>query len=274
MMELLCVGASSVGIYLLVFDRKTSAHRFKLSRVPFSVNKEAVIVPVVLLALGFLAGYLIFGSLVSAISTAVVATIIPINRQRSRTLANKELDAESWPRIIEEIRLLTGSVGMSVPQALFQAGKNAPTSMRAAFAEAEREWLLTTDFSRTIALLKSRLDDATADAVCETLVTAHQIGGSELSKRLEVLIDDRTADVQCRKDARSKQAGVRFARRFVLIVPFGMALCGLAIGTGKEAYKTPTGQLLVVAAFIVIAGCWIWAGKLMKLPIETRVFAK
>ena len=38
--------------------------------------------------------------------------------------------------------------------------------------------------------------------------------------------------------SQAKQAGVRFARRFVLIVPVGMAVAGLSIGTGREAYRT------------------------------------
>jgi tight adherence protein B len=72
----------------------------------------------------------------------------------------------------------------------------------------------------------------------------------------------------------SKQVGTRFARRFVLIVPLGMALAGLTIGTGRSAYQTPLGQVGVLVALAVIVGCWIWAGRLMRLPEERRVFAE
>lgn len=70
-----------------------------------------------------------------------------------------------------------------------------------------------------------------------------------------------------------KLVGVRFARRFVLIVPIGMAVAGLSIGTGRSAYQTPTGQLAVVAGIAVMGACWVWAGRLMRLPEEDRVFA-
>src|SRR5204863_482174 len=80
----------------------------------------------------------------------------------------------------------------------------------------EREWLISTDFSRAVAVLKDRLADPTADAACETLLVAHEIGGGGLDGRLAALVDDRTQDLQGRKDARAKQAAVRFARRFVL----------------------------------------------------------
>ncbi len=79
-------------------------------------------------------------------------------------------------------------------------------------------------------------------------------------------------DVQGRKDALAKQAGVRFARRFVLIVPLGMALVGLSVGNGRAAYETPAGQVVVVVALAMIVVCWLWAGRIMRLPDEQRVF--
>jgi tight adherence protein B len=104
------------------------------------------------------------------------------------------------------------------------------------------------------------------------LLVAYEIGGTELDRRLTALAEDRVQDVQGRKDARAKQAGVRFARRFVLVVPLGMSLAGLSIGTGRRAYETPMGQLLVVVGLAFVAGCWVWAGRLMRLPEEQRVF--
>jgi tight adherence protein B len=137
---------------------------------------------------------------------------------------------------------------------------------------AEREWLLTTDFGRTTALLKDRLADPTVDAVCETLAVAHEVGGTELESRLADLIEDRILDLQGRRDAASRQAGVRFARRFVLLVPLGMALAGLSIGTGRSAYETPGGQLAVVIGLAAVVACWVWSGRLMRVPEPPRVF--
>ncbi len=95
---------------------------------------------------------------------------------------------------------------------------------------------------------------------------------SDLDRRLEALIEDRILDTQGRKDARAKQAGVRFARRFVLIVPLGMAFAGMSVGDGRAAYQSAMGQLLVLAGIAMVVACWVWAGQLMKLPEEQRVF--
>jgi len=68
------------------------------------------------------------------------------------------------------------------------------------------------------------------------------------------------------------RAGVRFARRFVLLVPLGMALVGMSIGNGRAAYATPWGQVMVAVGLLVIVACWAWAGRLLRLPEEERVF--
>ena len=78
--------------------------------------------------------------------------------------------------------------------------------------------------------------------------------------------------MQGRKDARARQAGVRFARRFVLIVPLGMALAGMSVGNGRQAYEEPQGQAVVLVAMAMTGGCWAWASRILRLPDEERVF--
>lgn len=225
-----------------------------------------------LAVMGFGAGWLVWGGTLPALAVAGVAAWTPFASARSRRQRRREQAREAWPRMIEEIRLQAVSLGRSLPQALFTVGGRGPEEIRPAFAAARREWLISTDFDRTLAVLKARLADPTADAVCETLLIAHEVGGSDVDRRLRALMEDRIDDLQGRKDARSKQAGARFARRFVLIVPLGMALVGLTIGNGRVAYQTTLGQIAILMAFALIALCWLWAGHLMRLPEEDRVF--
>lgn len=214
----------------------------------------------------------LFGGFLAALVMGTFAGFIPVATARQRRRARRAAAHEAWPRMIEEIRILTSSVGRSIPQALFEVGHDAPRELRPAFAAAQREWLISTDFTRTVGVLKDQLGDATADAACETLLIAHELGGADLDRRLADLAHDRREDLQYRKDVRARQAGVRFARRFVLFVPLGMALAGMSVGTGRDAYATPTGQLAVVGALGMVAACWLWAGRLMRLPDEERVF--
>lgn len=70
----------------------------------------------------------------------------------------------------------------------------------------------------------------------------------------------------------AKLTGVRFARLFVLLVPIGMAFVGLSIGDGRAAYASEAGQAAVLVALAMMVGCWLWAGRLLRLPDEQRVF--
>jgi tight adherence protein B len=234
---------------------------------------EFALAMAVLFVVGVGAGLLVFGP-IPAIVIGFFAASFPLRSFRKRRDDRLTKAQEAWPRMIEEIRIQTVSLGRSIPQALFDVGRRAPVELRPAFEAAHREWLVSTDFARTLRVLKDRLADPTADAACETLLTAHELGGADLGHRLEALADDRRQDTQNRKDARARQAGTRFARRFVLIVPLGMALAGLTIGTGRGAYQTPVGQVGVLIALAVIVACWVWAGRLMRLPEERRVFAE
>jgi len=222
--------------------------------------------------LGLLVGLAVFGAPVPALVLALLAMAAPVGAWRQRQRARRAVAQDAWPRLIEQIRILTSSGGRSVPQALFEAAANGPAELRPAFAAAQREWVLSTDFARTLDLLKDRLADPTADAACETLLVAHEVGGTDLGRRLDALAEDRRQDSQGRKDARARQAGVRFARRFTLLVPLGMALAGVSVGTGRDAYQTPTGQAVVVVALLLTVACWWWAGRIMRLPDERRVF--
>lgn len=221
---------------------------------------------------GLVAGLMVFSAAVPAAVLMLFGASWPIAGLRARHTERCRSANDAWPRLLEGIRLGIVHAGQSVPKALFEAGASAPEALRPAFEAAEHEWALSTDFARAVDVLKARLADPTADAACETLLVANDVGGTDVDQRLAALIDDRRADVQGRKDGRSRQAGARFARSFVLLVPLGMALVGMAIGTGREAYATAWGQVMVASGVGVVACCWMWAGRLLKLPEEGRVF--
>ncbi len=225
-------------------------------------------------AVAFGVTWLIFGGPVPSLLVAGCVCTAPLALYRSRRAKRLAEAQEAWPRIIEEIRLSVAGIGSSIPAALFAAGARAPAALREGFDAAERTWSITTDFAQALTELKERLRHPTADVVCETLLAAHDIGGVDLDTRLRDLAEDRLTDLGSRKDARSKQAGARFARVFVLAVPVGMALMGLSIGRGRIAYQTTTGQMLVAAGVLAVAVCWWWASRIMRIPTEKRVFAR
>lgn len=229
-------------------------------------------VTLVVALVGGAVGIALFGGPLPAIGLALFSAATPLASYRVRRSNRLAVAHDAWPHMIEEIRILTGAAGRSIPQALLEVGLRGPAELQSAFRAAHREWLLSTDFDRTVAVLKDLLADPTADATCETLLVAHEVGGSDLDRRLAALAEDRRSDTLGRKDARAKQAGVRFARRFVIGVPLGMALAGMSLGDGRAAYQQPSGQILVAVALLLTAACWAWSGSMLRLPQQDRVF--
>ena len=131
--------------------------------------RQFVVVTLALAALGAVAGVALFGGALPALVLAACVGAAPLASYRVRRQQLRATAQEAWPRLIEEIRIRTAALGRSVPQALFEAGERAPAGLRPAFAAAQREWALSTDFERTISVLKAGLADPTADAACETL---------------------------------------------------------------------------------------------------------
>lgn len=287
MIPLLLALSMGAGVHLLAMGRAPEAGTSHRHAAPHGdrvrswlrqaglddVEPRGFVVSVAVLAtMTFLVAYALFGGVPAATVTALFGATMPIETYRRRRHTRALRAQEAWPRLIEEIRVQTTSAGRSIPQALLDVGRRGPEELRPAFAAAHREWLLTTDLPRTVAVLKHRLADPTADMACETLLVAHELGGTDLDRRLDALAEDRRRDVHGRKEARSRQAGARFARWFVLFVPIGMALAGASIGNGRDAYRSPSGQAVVVVAIVLIIGCWAWAGRVMRLPEPDRVF--
>ncbi|MEX0769071.1 MAG: hypothetical protein WD029_11435 [Microthrixaceae bacterium] len=290
MNSLLFSACAAIGVYLLLTEStqklrgktKKSFHLLRLinmriQRLLLQSGLDGVS-PIQFLSASAIIGALamipaaaIFGLGLSTFLIGGCAATAPAAIWRKRRAKARAIARESWPRFIEELRVLTGSVGRSIPQALLEVGLRGPLELRAAFQAAQREWSLTTDFERTIHVLKDRLADPTADATFETLLVATQIGG-DIDSRLEALAEDRRQDLLGRKEADAQQAGARLARVFVILVPAGMAIAGLSVGNGSAAYRSSVGQILVSIGIGLMIACWLWASRIMRLPEAQRVF--
>ena len=276
------IAAGALGVWLLVgpdggmaasIRRMLGAARRPPSTAP-AERMHSALAGAAAGAAGWVGAWALFGGALVPPLVALLGAVIPpcaAARRRRERMAGAW---QAWPRLLAEIRVLVAHRGQSIPSALFAVGAHAPPQMRRAFSEASRTWSLGTDFGAALGVLKSALADPTADAVCETLLAAHQIGGVRVELRLRALAEAAQAEAAARSDALAKQAGARFARSFVALVPAFMAMIGLSIGRGREAYQASGGQLLAAFSVAAVAGCWLWAGRIMAVPLRKRVFVQ
>ena len=258
---------AALGVHLL-WSRPTPSARRRPDLVALA-RRSAL--PLGAGALGLLLGAVAIGGPV-AVAVGALAAACSVLGRRSVDAARRDQARRVWPALLEEVRVLTTSGGRSIPRALFEAGDRVPEPMATAFLAARRAWRVSADFERTLAVLKDRLGEASTDTVCETLLVAHQLGGADVGRRLARLAEDRRRDLATRDLAVAKLAGARFARRFVVVVPVGMAVAGQAVGTGRAAFASPGGQAIGFVAACLVAGCWVWTGRYLRLPDEPRIF--
>ena len=131
----------------------------------------------VMATLGAAVGYVLFGTPLPTLVAAALVGTTPITAYRRRREVRRSASQDAWPRLIEEVRVLASSAGRSIPHALFEAGRHTPPALRSAFEAAEREWGLSTDFARTLDLLKQRLSDPTAGPLSRVPGVAAACGG-------------------------------------------------------------------------------------------------
>ena len=152
---------------------------------------------------GLVVTFLLFGAPLPALLGGVLASMLTAVSARAELERRQERVADVWPAVLEETRVLAGAGGHPIPHALFEAGRRTPKDIRESFGAAQREWQTSTDFARALTVLKGELAEASTDVVCETLLIAHQVGGTGVDRRLEALIDDRLRELDLRRDANS-----------------------------------------------------------------------
>jgi tight adherence protein B len=261
---------AAVGVHLLWF-RPTPCDAGARARIRARLPRLGL--PVGAAAVGAVLGMVAVGGPAALVAGGVAAGCAVVGR-RSVDSARRDQARRLWPNLLEELRVLTTSGGRSLPRALLEAGRHVPDPAGEAFRATQQAWRMSADFDRSLGVLADHLAEASTDAVCETLLVAHELGGADIGRRLARLADDRRRDLATRDLAVAKLAGARFARRFVVVVPLGMAMAGQAVGTGRAAFASPQGQAVAVAAVAMVAACWLWAGHLLRLPDEPRVFGR
>ncbi len=219
---------------------------------------------------GAVMGFALFGSIAAVVALGLLAMQVPrhVRDRAARTQFDNAIAA--WPLVLEETRVRVSGSGQSLPAALFESGHT--TALGPHLAAAGTTWGISTNFEKALKTLRSRVADPVTDSVVETLLAVYLAGAVNCDQRLSALIADRRDDLDARREAEARRSGVEFSRRFVLAVPAAMALVASLFGSGRQAFTTSTGQQLTVVAIATTAACWLWSGRLSRIPDRPRVF--
>ena len=174
--------------------------------------------------------------------------------------------------MLEQLRIETGSIGRSIPRPSSRSARGARPSCDPRSKAAEREWRRSAGPARMIDTLATELADPTADVVCETLLVAAEVGGSG-SRRTARRTHRGPGRRPSPPEGRPRPAGRRSVRRAASSSPCPRAWRSRACPSAPVARRTRRRRASSSSRSVwsAIAGCWIWAGRYLRLPDERRL---
>ena len=208
---------------------------------------------------------------VVALVAAVAGLAAPIMILRGARQRRQQTRRALWPDVCDLLVASTRS-GMSLPESVASLADVGPELLRPSFAQFRADFAASGHFDSSMSRLKTRLADATADRIIETLRMARQVGGTELPQVLRALSSAVRADVAARGEVAAKQSWVRAAAIIAVIAPW--AILGLLSlrPEAARAYASPGGFVLIIATAVISVVAYRLMSRIGRLPEPKRWF--
>ena len=205
----------------------------------------------------------VLAPLAAVAGIAVPLAALDASRSRRRVLAESR-----WPDILDSIRMALRS-GVPLHAALDAADQQLPSEWRESWRAAIAGLANGASVPSAIRELQRQRADPLTDRVGESIIVAHEMGGTELPRVLEELGRGIRDELRVRREATARQSWVRHAARLGSAAPWLVVIMLGSRPENRAAFSSAAGVSLLVAC----AGATIVAFTVMtamgKLP-ETR----
>jgi len=206
-----------------------------------------------------------------ALAAALAGLALPTAAVIWRARAGRKAARVVWPDVVDHLVSAIRS-GAALPDSVVSLASSGPIVTREAFAEFERNFRTTGNFTECLDRLKDRLVDPVADRIIETLRMSREVGGNELTTVLRNLAVYLRQDAAIRAEVEARQSWIVSAARMGVAAPWIVLFLLASRPEAAAAYNSPTGTLVIVAG----AGVTVIAYRIMlgvgRLPEEQRWF--
>lgn len=205
-----------------------------------------------------------------AVIAAAAAGYAPITFVRARARRRRNQLREVWPDVVDHISSAVRA-GMALPESLSQLAVRGPEELRPAFAEFAQDYRESGRFHECLDALKIRLSDPVADRLVESLRIAREVGGTDLGRLLRTLSSFLRDDARTRAELEARQSWTVNAARLALAAPWIVLLMLATRGTSLEAYREPTGVMVLAIGGGLSFVAYRVMRRIGRLPEEVRV---
>ena len=190
--------------------------------------------------------------LVGALGALAVGLTVPRQLASSRREADLLLIEEA---LAESVALLRDFIrgGNTIPGSIHELARTAPPLMRPHFAEIDGLLASGVRLDVALATLQERLQHNSFDVLAQSIITAVDAGGQNLSMIMDELVAQLREGVSAKRAARSAQTQSVLTARGLCVLPLLLFLamrCNSADVTAP--YSTTTGQLVLCGIIVLV----------------------
>jgi tight adherence protein B len=189
-----------------------------------------------------------------------------------RAAGRRHANRTVWPDVVDHLVSALRS-GLALPDSVSSLAAAGPLATRPAFAQFEREYRATGNFSYCVDELKRSLADPVADRILETLRMAREVGGSDLTVVLRSLAAWLRQDSAVRLEVEARQSWVVNAARLGVAAPWIILVLLASRPEAAIAYNTPAGVVVIVSGLALSVIAYRVMIFLGRLPEERRWFS-
>ncbi len=221
-------------------------------------------------AVVFLLGLAITRVPAVSLAFALMAAWAPLAVIRARARQKRSRLREVWPDAVDHIASGVRA-GLALPEALIQLGTRGPAELRPAFESFGHDYRASGKFAESLDRLKQRMADPVADRLIESLRLAREVGGSDLGRVLRTLSTFLREDARSRAELEARQSWTVNAARLAMVAPWIVLLLMATRGTALQAYREPTGVLILMVGAVLSVLAFQIMIRIGRLPEEQRV---
>lgn len=204
--------------------------------------------------------------LIAALILALLLCLTAVARSRQIS-TNRHRELRSiWPTFLEQLRSSMLSSQRALPYVMYDNSGGGFLFLTDLLNIGKREFETSGNFQSSLRQIWKYADDQTTSQVCASLINTKGATSSQIQHQLSDIAAALKTQQILISEAESKLAGVKIARLFVLLIPAGMALAGVAFAGTLSPFFTSTSLIQISVALLVIVMCWQLSNRLMQFP--------
>lgn len=265
---LIVVLALLVGVGITSLMEGASRNPIEKKSVARAESQRHLLSAMILFGIGLLFGELIFGSFVIGMPFALLLAAIPTLLDGARHRRTANAITQAWPDAIDHLSSAIRA-GLNLVESLSAIGLRGPAPLRPFFISLGNDLAGGTPLEAALARFCVECHDPIADQLVETVLIAHEVGGSEIGRLLRTFSQFLRVELQTREEIRVRQGWVVNGARIAAAAPWILLALLSLRRESVVAYQTPGGMFVIFIGAILSVVAYLWMRRLARLGVVT-----